>query len=233
MSRQALEYSYTLRKQIKSRNIKIVFAFIFSIIFIGVVTNLFLFPVRQNSDSMDPDIPEKALVFVTPFVKNPDRGDVVLLCRDTELNVNIFKRIANAFVTFFTANQINLVEDMDVPGTKPELRRVVALPGDTLYMKDYKLYVKPQGERHFLTEFELSDHIYNITFCKAVQNWDNSIGVNGEFEEFTLGEDEFFVLSDNRFSSTDSRIWGPVSQKRFKGIALLCYWPFKAFKGLK
>lgn len=232
MNRQLYEYSYTLKKQIRSRNIKIVLAFIFSIIFISVVTHIILFPVRQNADSMDPDIPEKSLVFVTPLLKNPDRGDVVLLEADTDLNINIFKRIANSFVTFFTAKQINLLNDMEIPGTKEELRRVVALPGDSLYMKDYKLYVKPQGQKHFLTEFELSKDTYNITFCKSIEGWDNTIGINGDFEEFTLGEDEYYVLSDNRFSSTDSRIWGPVSQKRFKGTALLCYWPFKAFKGL-
>ena len=233
MNRQALEYSYTLRKQIKNRNIKIILSFTIAIIYIAIVTNIVLFPVRQNADSMNPDIPEKGLVFVTPLLKNPHRGDIVLLEQRTDLNSNVFKKIANAFVYFFTARQINLTSDPEIPGTNKQLRRVVALPGDTLYMKDYKLYVRPQGNRHFLTEFELSDHTYNITFCKSVPGWDESIGVTGDFEEFTLGDDEYFVLSDNRFSSTDSRIWGPVSQKRFGGTALLCYWPFKSFKGLK
>lgn len=232
MNRQLYEYSYTLRKQIKERRIRIFVAFIFAVILISICTSFILYPVRQTSDSMNPDLPENSLIFVTPLAKNPDRGDIVLLEADYDSEANIFKKIANSFVVFFTGKQIDIIADSSIPGTKKKLRRVVALPGDTLYMKDYKLYVKPQGEKHFLTEFELSDHTYNITFCQAVNDWDNLIGVTGNFDEFTLGEDEYFVLSDNRFSSTDSRIWGTVSKKQFKGIGLLCYWPFGSFKVL-
>ena len=38
-----------------------------------------LFPVRQNSVSMNPDIPEQSLVMISPLANSYDRGDVILV----------------------------------------------------------------------------------------------------------------------------------------------------------
>lgn len=232
MNRQLYEYSFTLRKQIKSRNIRIFLAFVSAIIFITLVTHLLVYPIRQNSDSMGPDIPEKSLILATPIVSSINRGDVVVLKQDAEISKNFFLRLSNSFVSFFTGKQVSLIKNDNYPGSVEKIRRVIALPGDTIFMKDYKLYVKPAGEKHFLTEFELSKNIYNITFCKSVIDWDDTIGVSGNFDEFQLKDDEYFVLGDNRFSCSDSRIWGPLSSDNIKGKVILCYWPFSKFNSL-
>jgi signal peptidase I len=44
-------------------------------------------------------------------------------------------------------------------------------------------------------------------------------------KELTLGEDEYFVLSDDRADTNDSRTWGPLPAACLKGRALLIYWP--------
>lgn len=43
-----------------------------------------------------------------------------------------------------------------------------------------------------------------------------------------LAEDEYFVLGDNRPSSRDSRMFGPVSDRVVAGRAWLRYWPLHA-----
>ena len=43
---------------------------------------------------------------------------------------------------------------------------------------------------------------------------------------WTLGEDEYLVLGDNRNDSSDSHIWGPVHRSAIEARALLIYWPF-------
>lgn len=40
-----------------------------------------------------------------------------------------------------------------------------------------------------------------------------------------LGENQYFVLGDNRRSSSDSRSFGPISKKSFRGRVWLVYWP--------
>lgn len=232
MNKKLFEYSYTLRKQKQSKDLKILVAAIISVILITIVMNLLIFPVIQNSNSMNPDLPEKSFLIVTPLQKTPDRGDIVVISPDKPDDYSFFKKIANSFVVFFTAHKYNLIENNDYPNTKSKVRRVIGLPGDTVYMKDYKLYVKPQNQKHFLTEYELTDRQYNVKYGQADSSWDNEIGISGNFDEIVIGPSEYFVVADNRNSAEDSRIWGAVHRTKIKGKVLMCLFPFKDAKML-
>ena len=134
------------------------------------------------------------------------------------------------FVRFFTGQQISLFEKNNFPGTNSQLRRVVGLPGDRIYMRDYVLYVKPADGKYYLTEFEIAKHPYNVTFFTAPPEWDSYLGVKGSFDEILLADNEYFVLGDNRKSSDDSRLYGPVKLENVRGKVLLCYFPFNKFR---
>ena len=41
-----------------------------------------------------------------------------------------------------------------------------------------------------------------------------------------LGENEFYVMGDNRRGSNDSRNWGPVAGELVLGKVWFVYWPF-------
>lgn len=230
MNRKLFEYSYKLKKEKQSRDLKIALAVILSILVISVVLNYLIFPVHQTSVSMTPDISNNSILFVTPLDKTPGRGDVVLINPVFKEKLNWFEKVKNSFVVFFTGRQVNLYKNLEFPNTKEKLRRIVAVPGDTIYMKDYKLYIRPKNEKHFLTEFELSLKPYNIDITKAPVDWDVSIGISGQFDEITLGPNEYFVLCDNRYATDDSRLWGKINGTAIGGKALFCVFPFNKMK---
>ena len=179
---------------------------------------------------MIPDVPEKSVVMVSPVISNYSRGDVVLLNPRYSQKKNFFLSQLERFVRFFTAQQVSVFEESELPATKSHVRRIVGMPGDTIYMRDYVLYIKPAGEKHFLTEFEIVEEPYNVTFYVPPADWDTEIGVKGSFEEMTLGYQEYFVLADNRKSSDDSRLWGAVKKDEIMAKVLMCYFPFRNFK---
>ena len=230
MNKNLLHYSYSMKIHIQKR---IFFAVIY-ILFLLVFTNLFisyvLFPVRQTSESMVPDIQENSLVMISPMLKKYNRGDVVLMNPRKKLELSKMQKLMNLMVGFFTAQQCSLYEKPNFPGTNCQLRRIVGLPGDRLYMRDYVLYVKPEGTKHYLTEFEIADTPYNVTFFTAPSEWDSYLGVKGSFDEIVLSENQYFVLGDNRKSSDDSRLWGAVKKDEIAAKVLICYFPFRNFK---
>ena len=81
------------------------------------------------------------------------------------------------------------------------VKRVVAVPGDELYVKNGILYVNNEVQDEYINdkiaEAELKSDVYGIT---------DYIDYPGIAEEpITLGDDEYFVIGDNCNNSEDSR----------------------------
>ena len=200
-------------------------------VFIGLtlVQNFVIFSTFVRSDSMESDISENSCLFVLPLSRNPKRGDVVYLSRLDGKKTTAFQKFVDGFVSIITFQQVKPYEMTRRMTGKANVRRVLALPGDTIYMKDYILFVKPAGETQFLTEYELASKPYNIHIYSVPADWDG-LGACGDLEETVLKADECFVLADNRISSADSRLWGPVKMDRIKGKVVLEFFPFRNFR---
>lgn len=92
------------------------------------------------------------------------------------------------------------------PGEPEDLiKRVVGVPGDTLVARDGELYVNDRK----LEEPYLEDGV-------STTNLDQPV---------TLGDDEVFVMGDNRTNSQDSRVFGPVKVDTVVGRAFVVMWP--------
>lgn len=94
------------------------------------------------------------------------------------------------------------------------IKRIIAIPGDTVSIKDGYVYVNEQQ--------------LNENYIKS-----ETIILPGQYlkegQELRLGEDEYFVLGDNRSHSSDSRQWGTVPRKDIIGKAFFRYWPLSKF----
>ncbi|MDR3284544.1 MAG: signal peptidase I [Treponema sp.] len=241
MAEKQFDYFYQLHKeiQLKIRNsiLYVLSVFLFVSFFLRFIT----FPVTVQSVSMEPDFAPHSFVFVTPLAAahaefpvfaSVDRGDVVLISPDVPVKTGLPLQILERVVSFFTFQHISVLNYQHLVSRSPALSRLAGMPGDTIYMRDHILYVKPLGASRFSTEFELAETKYNTIVKPVLVDWNSSIGVAGEFAELTLGENEYFFLCDNRSSSVDSRLWGPVTGERIAGKAWLRYLPIERFAKL-
>lgn len=92
------------------------------------------------------------------------------------------------------------------------IKRIVGLPGEIIKIEDGKVIIYSQGKKKILNE---SDYLFSAVFTP------------GDLK-MNLAENEYFVLGDNRFSSADSRRWGPLSRENIVGRVFLRAWPFTA-----
>ncbi len=229
MRRNVYEYSYDMKRNRQKKITRFLIIAICVIIFLTLFAKCIFFSFLVRSDSMSTNIPRHAAVFVAPLAKNPKRGSVVYLNRSDGKGTKFFEKTVNGLSRFLIFPQYFKL-NRNTSAT-PCLRRVLALPGDSIYMKDYTLYVKPQGQDFYLTEFEITEKNYLVNSYAVPDSWDG-LGSTGNFDEILLGKNEYFVLADNRIEAADSRVWGPIGLERIGGCAIFEYFPFNCIKPL-
>lgn len=79
------------------------------------------------------------------------------------------------------------------------IKRVIAIPGDTIKIKDNQIYV--------------NDEKIKETYIKENM-------ITPDMESYTLKDGEYFCCGDNRNNSTDSRDIGPINIKDMIGIMI-------------
>ena len=230
MRKELYELSYSMKMDLNRKISKVIMFFVLTVLVINLILNFLIFTIRQTSDSMLPDFTKNSCIFFTPLKKSFERGDVVLLSSNDTENLSFFEQILDSVLSFFSARQFSYAKREHYMGNQDQIRRIIALPGDSIYMRDYIVYIKPNGEKHYLTEYEIIKKTYNINVNVAPSSWDSSIGVYGSFDEIVLGEDEYFVLGDNRNSSVDSRLTGPVKKQGIKASSVFQFFPLSKIK---
>jgi len=98
------------------------------------------------------------------------------------------------------------------------IKRIIGLPGERITIKDGQVII-------FNQEFTEGKILKENYLEPGVETW-------GDID-ITLGIDEYYVLGDNRASSKDSRIFGPVSRHFIVGKTWVRGWPFSRFSVFK
>lgn len=108
--------------------------------------------------------------------------------------------------------QIIVFQDPTDPN-RDFIKRVIALPGDTVMIKDGSVYLNDQklDESRYLASDIMTNPGAFLT----------------ESQPLTVPANNYFVLGDNRVGSSDSRIWGWVPAENIISIAGSCFWNCK------
>ncbi len=109
-----------------------------------------------------------------------------------------------------------IVFEYPVEPDKDFIKRVIGVPGDTVEIRDKKVYVNGKPLNH-----NYAMHTDDQTLPAAVNHRDN-------FGPVTVPEEAYFVLGDNRDNSYDSRFWGFVEEEIIKGEAFIIYWSWNS-----
>ena len=133
---------------------------------------------------------------------DPAPGDVVVFRAPP--GQDIPEPVSSASRRFF--NGIGLGSD-----EKDLIKRVVATGGQTVQIKGGRLYVddKALEEPYRKDQSPLPD-----------------------YGPYVVPRDSLFVMGDNRFQSSDSRVFGAISESTVLGRAFVRIWPFGRWGGL-
>ena len=234
---------YGERKSIPRRVFKAIAAILFIFIMYIFISSLFLTSVAAGSVSMEPALSTEDRILVTPLVfgpevpfiasklpaiRSPRRGEIVLV-RPPYYSISSVGRLLEPVTGFFTGRRIRLDNSAGLDREESLLlRRVVAIPGDTIYLEGFIAYIKPNGGTEFISELDFPIRRYEPSIRPLPDGWTDSLPLAGNVPEIVLGDDEYYLISDNRSVSNDSRYWGPLSAKSIVGKVLLRYWPVRS-----
>ncbi len=181
------------------------FTIIITIIVALFITSNIVSTTQIKEQSMEPSFKEddKLIIYKLGYnFKGPARGDVIILNKNpTEKGI---------FINMINEGK-DLVENIKYRFTgviekKNLIKRVVAIPGDKVDIKDGLVYVNGEIENGY--QFQ----------GKTYANSDLSFPLQ-------VADHSVFVLGDNRENSLDSRGLGFIDYSQIKGKAILRFWP--------
>lgn len=156
-------------------------------------------PYRIPSGSMEPTLKIGQRVLVDRLFSSPSVGSIMVFHppRDAESNV--------------CGQQHAQTAVCDLPESQPSdqtyIKRVVAGPGDLIYIRNG--HVIRNGKQ------EPDSYTYR---CTGSPDCNFSTPVR-------IPPGHWFMMGDNRGNSDDSRFWGPIPSSWFIGRAFFTYWP--------
>ena len=196
------------RNEEKSTTNSVVEFFVIIAVALGLAIGIQAFlvkPFRIPSPSMVPTLEVGQRVLVNRLgthFGDPDRGDVV-----------VFKPPAGADshecgIPSQPADGHACSRPTRQRSDSNFIKRVVAVGGDTLSVRDNRVYINGKLQKEpFIEEGTSCDELCNLP------------------KPIKVPPGHFFMMGDNRGESDDSRDWGPVPKKWIIGDAFLTYWP--------
>ena len=167
-----------------------------------IAHTVFLQTIRQDSTTMSPTLDRgdrlmvspllygpriRAFGWILPGFTEPRRGDLVAIRPGFMKEASAIRRLANPVVRFTTVERARLDDGADWR-TAVQVKRIIGLPGDTVRMERFVVFVRPSDENRFFSQFELAVRPYDTSTEGLPDGWsgtpeigmfDNRIFVKG------------------------------------------------------
>ena len=184
------------KKTVQQEILSWVLSILGAIVILLVIETWVGLPITVKGKSMENTLKSGELLWVSRLDRTYQRGDVVI-CHYPD-------RVQSTW---------SLGPMLQVDFNEVFVKRLVALPGDTVEIRQKKLYVN--GE--------------------PVPDPPEMGSTPADYGPRTLGEDEYFVIGDNRSSSHDSRSSdvGPISGDMLQGKVKCVLWPLNRIRSVQ
>ena len=184
--------------------ILIVIALALAVVLKMTVVQAFYIPSSSMEDTLQ--INDRVVVSKLSYrIGDVERGDVIVFDDPRRITGSTDESVVGAVLR-------NVAESLGISTPESEfIKRVVALPGEAIAIRDGLVFVNgaPLDEPYMLFDPDAAD-----------------------FGPETVPEGHVFVMGDNRGSSRDSRVFGPVDVDDIVGRAFSVIWPPSNWGGL-
>ena len=155
-----------------------------------------------------------------PSFSEPKRGEVIV------------------FVSPYQADEAGRGDDP----TPTLVKRMVGMPGDTLYMRTGLLHVNGVAQRQgFGIVSKPSEHGVQPTDVFPLFDWQHKIELKqsrfgaapaqpqlDNWGPLVIPPGNYFMMGDNRYESKDSRYWGTVPRENVRGRPSFVYYSYRS-----
>lgn len=160
-----------------------------SLIFVLVLTNFVVKPIKVNGSSMYPTLIDQSLGFS---------------------NILTYK--------LFGVNRFDVVIVYVASLDEHLVKRVIALPNETIEVIDNQVYINGKI---------IEQIFFDQTYISDFDMFTNSFG------PVTVGDDEVFLMGDNRPYSSDSRVFGAFKLSDIIAKDAYIFYPFNEINWFK
>jgi signal peptidase I len=171
-------------------------AFLIAFTVKSLVAQAFYIP----SESMVPtlEVGDRVLVSRLAYrLHDPHRGDIVVFT--SPFNGQKEEKSLPERVVHSVLESVGLRQ----PSTEDFIKRVIGLPGETVEGREGKIFVNGRELREpYLVEPPV-----------------------GDFRPRKIPRGQLWVMGDNRNRSSDSRVFGPIAERKVVGRAIVRIWP--------
>ena len=172
-------------------------AFVIAFLVKTFVAQAFFIPSESMVHTLE--VGDRVLVSRMSYhLHEPHRGDIVVFTSPFETQSKASKSIPSRII-HTVLESVGLRQ----PSTEDFIKRVIALPGETVEGKDGKIFINGRQ----LVEPYLAEQPV------------------GDFPPKTIPQGQLWVMGDNRNRSSDSRVFGPIKKSKIVGRAILRIWP--------